>query len=40
VYGYIPFFIVPLYATLDRIDGRLLDASRDLGVAACAPSCT
>ena len=23
---------VPLYATLDRIDGRLLDASRDLGV--------
>jgi ABC-type spermidine/putrescine transport system permease subunit I len=32
VYGYLPFFIVPLYATLDRIDGRLLDASRDLGV--------
>jgi spermidine/putrescine transport system permease protein len=34
VYGYLPFFIVPLYATLDRIDGRLLDASRDLGVGA------
>ncbi len=32
VYGYVPFFIVPLYATLDRIDGSLLDASRDLGV--------
>jgi spermidine/putrescine transport system permease protein len=32
VYGYIPFFIVPLFATLDRIDARLLDASRDLGV--------
>jgi spermidine/putrescine transport system permease protein len=32
VYGYVPFFIVPLYATLDRIDARLLDASRDLGV--------
>jgi ABC-type spermidine/putrescine transport system permease subunit I len=32
VYGYVPFFIVPLYATLDRVDGRLLDASRDLGV--------
>jgi ABC-type spermidine/putrescine transport system permease subunit I len=32
VYGYLPFFIVPLYATLDRIDARLLDASRDLGV--------
>jgi spermidine/putrescine transport system permease protein len=30
-YGYIPFFIVPLFATLDRIDNRLLDASRDLG---------
>jgi len=34
VYGYLPFFIVPLYATLDRIDERLLDASRDLGVGA------
>ena len=32
VYGYVPFFIVPLYVTLDRIDGRLLEASRDLGV--------
>jgi ABC-type spermidine/putrescine transport system permease subunit I len=34
VYGYLPFFIVPLFATLDRIDGRLLDASRDLGEGA------
>ncbi len=32
VYGYIPFFLIPLFATLDRIDGRLLEASRDLGV--------
>ena len=31
-YGYLPFFIVPLYASLDRIDQRLLEASRDLGV--------
>ena len=31
VYGYLPFFIVPLYASLDRIDQRLLEASRDLG---------
>jgi ABC-type spermidine/putrescine transport system permease subunit I len=31
-YGYIPFFIIPLYASLDRIDQRLLEASRDLGV--------
>jgi spermidine/putrescine transport system permease protein len=30
-YGYVPYFIIPLYVTLDRIDGRLLEASRDLG---------
>jgi spermidine/putrescine transport system permease protein len=33
-YGYLPFFIVPLFATLDRIDGSLLEASRDLGIGA------
>lgn len=32
VYGYIPFFILPLYAALDRIDARLVEASRDLGI--------
>lgn len=31
VYGYIPFLILPLFAALDRIDGRVLEASRDLG---------
>ena len=31
VYGYVPFFILPLYASLDRIDQRLIEASRDLG---------
>jgi spermidine/putrescine transport system permease protein len=31
VYGYIPFFILPLFAALDRIDTRVLEASRDLG---------
>jgi spermidine/putrescine transport system permease protein len=31
VYGYIPFLILPLYATLDRLDWRLVDAARDLG---------
>ena len=31
-YGYIPYFIIPLFASLDRIDPRLLEASRDLGV--------
>ncbi|MGH9303656.1 MAG: ABC transporter permease [Acidimicrobiales bacterium] len=32
VYGYIPYLIVVLYAGLDRIDSRLLEASRDLGL--------
>ena len=31
VYGYIPFFILPLYAALDRIDRSQLEAARDLG---------
>ncbi len=31
VYGYIPFFILPLFASLDRIDKSLLEAGRDLG---------
>ncbi|MFN8019958.1 MAG: ABC transporter permease [Acidimicrobiales bacterium] len=31
VYGYVPFFILPLYSTLERIDGRLIEAGRDLG---------
>jgi len=31
VYGYLPFFILPLYASLDRLDHRLIEASRDLG---------
>ena len=31
VYGYVPFMILPLYAFLDRIEGALLEAARDLG---------
>ncbi len=31
VYGYIPWFILPLYAALDRIDQNVLEAARDLG---------
>jgi spermidine/putrescine transport system permease protein len=31
VYGYIPYFILPLYASLDRIDRSYLEAARDLG---------
>jgi len=34
VYGYVPFFILPLYAALERIDGRLIEAGRDLGASA------
>jgi ABC-type spermidine/putrescine transport system permease subunit I len=30
-YGYVPYLILPLYATLDRIDQRHLEAARDLG---------
>jgi len=30
-YGYIPYFILPVYAGLDRIDMRLIEAARDLG---------
>ncbi len=31
IYGYIPYFILPLYAALDRIDRHYLEAARDLG---------
>jgi spermidine/putrescine transport system permease protein len=30
VYGYLPFMILPLYASIERIDWRLVEASRDL----------
>ena len=30
-YGYLPFLILPLYAALDRIDQRQIEAARDLG---------
>jgi spermidine/putrescine transport system permease protein len=31
IYGYIPYLILPLYATLDRIETSVLEAGRDLG---------
>jgi putrescine transport system permease protein len=31
VYAYLPFFILPLYASLVKMDLRLLDAAYDLG---------
>jgi spermidine/putrescine transport system permease protein len=32
VYGYIPYLILVLYAGLDRIDGAMIEAGRDLGL--------
>ena len=34
VYGYVPFFILPLFSSLERLDGRLIEAGRDLGASA------
>ncbi len=31
IYGYVPYLILPLYATLDRISPQVLEAGRDLG---------
>lgn len=31
VYGYLPFMVLPIYATLERLDPTLLEASADLG---------
>jgi putrescine transport system permease protein len=31
VYSYLPFMILPLYATLERMDASLLEAASDLG---------
>jgi spermidine/putrescine transport system permease protein len=34
VYNYLPLMILPLYVTMERLDHRLLEASRDLGANA------
>jgi spermidine/putrescine transport system permease protein len=34
VYGYVPFFILPLYAALDRINTSMLEAAWDLGASS------
>ena len=31
VYNFLPFFVLPLYATLERMDPALIEASADLG---------
>ncbi|WP_244266929.1 ABC transporter permease subunit [Polycladidibacter stylochi] len=37
VYSYLPFMVLPLYATLEKLDNTLIEASQDLG---CPPSKT
>jgi putrescine transport system permease protein len=34
VYSYLPFMVLPLYATLEKLDGTLLEAASDLGTPA------
>jgi len=36
VYGELPFMILPLYASLEKLDRSLLEASADLGATAAA----
>ena len=31
VYAYLPFMVLPIYATLEKMDGSLLEAAEDLG---------
>ncbi len=31
VYGYLPFMILPLYATIEKLDRHLIEAAQDLG---------
>jgi spermidine/putrescine transport system permease protein len=31
VYGYLPFMVLPIYATLERLDPTLAEAAADLG---------
>jgi spermidine/putrescine transport system permease protein len=36
VYGYLPFAVLPMYATLERLDNSLLEAAADLGATPLA----
>lgn len=36
LYGYLPFMVLPLYATLEKLDPALLDAAQDLGASPWA----
>ncbi len=39
VYNYLPYMILPLYSTLEKLDRRLLEASRDLGADSWTTFC-
>jgi putrescine transport system permease protein len=39
VYSYLPFMILPLYSTLEKMDLTLLEAAADLGSRPWKPSC-
>ena len=34
LYGYLPLMVFPIYLSIDRIDDRVLEASRDLGASS------
>ena len=38
VYNYLPYMILPLYATILKIDKRLIEAAEDLGCTLPRPS--
>ncbi|MEI9984597.1 MAG: hypothetical protein WDN69_16165 [Aliidongia sp.] len=40
VYSYLPFMVLPLYATLEKLDNTLLEAASDLASRPGAPSST
>jgi spermidine/putrescine transport system permease protein len=36
VYGYLPFLVLPVYASLERLDKNLIEAAADLGARPAA----
>jgi len=40
VHIYMPYMVLPIYAVLEKLDGRLLEAARDLGAGPVRVFCT
>ena len=38
-YSWVPFVALPIYAVLENMDRRLLEAAQDLGAGGLRPSC-